>query len=84
MIKVKFFLLSLCAISLSCFFSCKPEKLVPNKEKLSVGKGQDALPVLVASGKVKRIANFESAYVSSRHIDVWLPKNYDGQRKFIG
>lgn len=43
--------------------------------------GQDALPK-VSSGKLVRLTNFPSIYVDSRHVDIWLPKEYDGHKKF--
>ena len=36
----------------------------------------------VTSGTIERIANFESKYVTSRNIDVWLPKNYSPTKKY--
>jgi predicted alpha/beta superfamily hydrolase len=37
--------------------------------------GQSMLPELV-SGKIHRIENFESVYIASRNIDIWLPDEY--------
>jgi len=42
---------------------------------------QNSLPE-VSSGKLFRIENFKSEYVSSRSIDVWVPAHYDGNKKF--
>lgn len=36
----------------------------------------------VASGKIERIENFKSKYVTSRNIDVWLPENYTATKKY--
>ncbi|MCO6476678.1 MAG: alpha/beta hydrolase, partial [Phaeodactylibacter sp.] len=36
----------------------------------------------VSAGKVDRIENFASRFVEPRHIDIWLPENYDGKKKF--
>lgn len=36
----------------------------------------------VTSGTIERIANFESKYVTSRNIDVWLPENYSPTKKY--
>ena len=36
----------------------------------------------VSSGTIERIANFESKYVTSRNIDVWLPENYSTTQKY--
>ncbi len=34
------------------------------------------------AGKIDHIEHFTSRYVEPRHIDVWLPENYDGKKKF--
>ena len=36
----------------------------------------------VSSGTVKRIENFQSKFVASRNVDVWLPEGYDGRKKY--
>jgi predicted alpha/beta superfamily hydrolase len=36
----------------------------------------------VVSGKLQRMENFPSSNVSPRHVDIWLPAGYDGQKKF--
>lgn len=36
----------------------------------------------VASGRIDHITNFPSKYVEARNIDVWLPENYNGKKKF--
>lgn len=36
----------------------------------------------VARGKVVRIENFSSRYVSSRNVDVWLPPHYHPKQKY--
>lgn len=36
----------------------------------------------VASGTIERIDNFQSKYVTSRNIDVWLPENYSTSQKY--
>ncbi|WP_291114554.1 alpha/beta hydrolase [Flavobacterium sp. UBA6135] len=38
--------------------------------------------VKVASGKIERIKNFKSKYVSERNIDVWLPDNYSTKNSY--
>jgi len=35
-----------------------------------------------SEGKLVRYENFESSYVRARHVDVWLPSNYDEQKKY--
>jgi enterochelin esterase-like enzyme len=34
------------------------------------------------SGKIDHIEQFHSKFVEARNIDVWLPENYDGKKKF--
>lgn len=41
----------------------------------------DPLPK-VSAGKVVRHASFPSTHVSARHIDVWLPRDYDPTKKY--
>ncbi len=36
----------------------------------------------VVSGKLERIENFKSNYVTARNIDVWLPENYSNTKKY--
>jgi predicted alpha/beta superfamily hydrolase len=36
----------------------------------------------VAGGIVERIENFQSKYVTSRNVDVWLPENYSASKKY--
>lgn len=36
----------------------------------------------VCKGKLIRLEHFTSAYVQPRNIDIWLPENYDGKKKF--
>jgi enterochelin esterase-like enzyme len=36
----------------------------------------------VSFGKIDRIENFESKYVTSRNVDVWLPEGYSPQKKY--
>jgi predicted alpha/beta superfamily hydrolase/DUF1680 family protein len=47
----------------------------------TVMQAQNILPA-VASGKIERLENFSSEYVQSRNVDVWLPDNYNGTKKF--
>lgn len=41
-----------------------------------------AQDVKVSSGKVQRIANFQSKLVDSRNVDVWLPEGYSNKEKY--
>lgn len=41
----------------------------------------DPLPSVV-SGKIERIANFKSRYVTARNVDVWLPEGYSDSLKY--
>jgi len=36
----------------------------------------------VASGTIERIENFESMYVTSRNVDIWLPEGYNTLEKY--
>lgn len=36
----------------------------------------------VVSGKIERMENFKSIYVTERNIDVWLPENYSNTKKY--
>lgn len=58
--------LIICVISL---FACKQSKL----------EFQD---INVAAGKIERIKNFESEFVSPRNIDVWLPDKYSNKIRY--
>lgn len=40
-----------------------------------------ALPQVVA-GRIERIENFQSKYVTPRNIDVWLPENYSNEKRY--
>jgi len=44
-------------------------------------KAQDSLPKVV-SGKIVRIKNFQSKYITSRNIDIWLPERYSDSAKY--
>ncbi|MGY6649075.1 alpha/beta hydrolase [Wenyingzhuangia sp. IMCC45574] len=44
-------------------------------------KGQKPLPKVV-NGKVERIENFQSKYITARNIDVWLPEGYSSNSKY--
>jgi enterochelin esterase-like enzyme len=38
-------------------------------------------PQQVVAGRVERITNLASKWVEPRHVEVWLPPNYDGKKK---
>lgn len=42
----------------------------------------DAQLPTVTSGKLERIEEFDSDYITSRHIDVWLPDGYSASKKY--
>lgn len=48
---------------------------------ISFINAQTQLPKVV-SGKIERIENFASQYVTPRNIDVWLPENYSETEKY--
>jgi predicted alpha/beta superfamily hydrolase len=35
-----------------------------------------------SSGKIERIENFSSNYISARNVDIWLPSNYSKSKKY--
>ncbi len=42
----------------------------------------NAQEVKVTSGKVQRIANFQSKLIDARNIDIWLPDGYSNKEKY--
>ena len=44
-------------------------------------QAQDRLPE-VSSGTIERINDFQSRYVTARHVDVWLPEGYSNAAKY--
>ena len=44
-------------------------------------KAQNSLPQVVR-GKIERIEKFQSKYVTSRNIDIWLPEGYSDSTKY--
>lgn len=36
----------------------------------------------VSEGTIDRVENFKSKYISSRNIDIWLPKDYNANKKY--
>ena len=36
----------------------------------------------VSKGYIERIENFQSKFVQSRHIDIWLPSDYASEKKY--
>jgi predicted alpha/beta superfamily hydrolase len=42
---------------------------------------QNALPKVV-SGTIERLQNFQSEYITSRNIDIWLPEGYSDTIKY--
>lgn len=39
-------------------------------------------PLTISAGKLERIENFKSKYISPRNVDVWLPDGYDKNKKY--
>jgi predicted alpha/beta superfamily hydrolase len=44
-------------------------------------QAQNLLPKVI-SGKIERIDNFQSQYVTARNIDIWLPEGYTDTKKY--
>ncbi len=59
--------------------SCK-NKMGPRSDFADMGPVYPSLTL--ASGKVLRYENFSSEFVRARNIDVWLPDNYDKDKKY--
>lgn len=57
----------------------KPEKQSSQGIQLPFKKVDS---IQLSSGELYRISDFESEYVSSRNIDVWLPENYLKETKY--
>lgn len=49
-------------------------------EIIFISKAQN--PQKASAGKIEHIENFTSKFVEPRNIDIWLPENYDGKKKF--
>lgn len=47
----------------------------------TISIAQENLPKVV-TGKIERIENFNSKYVTARNVDVWLPEGYDVSKKY--
>ncbi len=66
---------------------CKQEK---SKDKIDQEKPQlenkvpfkEVKEAVLSSGKLFRIKNYESKFVSPRNIDVWLPENYSDKKTY--
>jgi len=72
---------SIILFSILLILSCKAPQQ-EDSENLSIGQSDESSLATVSHGKIERLENFKSDYISARHIDIWLPKNYDGERKF--
>lgn len=44
-------------------------------------RSQDSLPMVV-SGRIERMENFKSKYVTARNVDIWLPEGYSQSEKY--
>ena len=44
-------------------------------------RAQQTLPKVV-SGRIERVANFKSKYVTARTVDIWLPEGYSDSVKY--
>ena len=47
----------------------------------SLGFAQNTMPKVV-SGKIDRIENFKSEYVTARNVDIWLPEGYTDDKEY--
>ena len=58
------------------------KKLVCCLIGILLGMISNAQDAKVSTGKLERFANFESKYVDSRNIDVWIPGDYSPKEKY--
>jgi len=56
-------------------------KLIPFFCLLFVNQLVAQMPI-PSSGKIVRVENFISKYVKARNVDIWLPENYNENRKY--
>ncbi|WP_109620824.1 alpha/beta hydrolase [Sediminitomix flava] len=57
----------------SLLSSCSPEKKAEQAEEQILN---------VAGGRIERLENFDSKYITPRNVDVWLPDNYSDSKKY--
>jgi len=66
--------------SLFLLMSCKNEKASneaeTNNDVVDASTFEVVEEAVLSAGKLYRISNFESDFVSARNIDVWVPENY--------
>lgn len=46
------------------------------------GPAMDNTPLKVASGNIERLENFDTEFVTSRNVDIWLPEGYSNEKKY--
>ncbi len=47
------------------------------------GNSEKKVPMpAVSSGKIVRLENFFSKFISPHHVDIWLPEGYSGEQKY--
>ncbi|PQJ23299.1 alpha/beta hydrolase [Tenacibaculum sp. SG-28] len=75
-------LLLLCVIVFSC--KVKVAKDVPSyiNSTNSTDTIKAVLNYKLYAGKLLRVENFNSVFVTARNVDVWLPKEYDKTKKY--
>ena len=73
-------------ISLLLLFSCKQEKASTDQETatdvFAFKDFNEVKDAVLSSGKLFRIENYESNFVSARNIDVWIPSDYSNQKEY--
>jgi predicted alpha/beta superfamily hydrolase len=57
----------------------KDPQMVENTQKIEV---KEVTSVKLAAGKLMRVQNFPSSYVALRNVDIWLPENYNTEKKY--
>ncbi|MBT8316587.1 MAG: alpha/beta hydrolase [Lutibacter sp.] len=76
---MKFFKSSLLFVIVFVLFSCE-EKQQKVKSKVSIEISDYSANL--SSGTIKRIDSFPSKYVRPRTVDIWLPNNYNTNKKY--
>ena len=68
---ILFRLILICFVT--CFLSCKNAKPIITA---------NAVAMNLTSGKIMRVENFPSKFVTSRHVDIWLPNDYSESKTY--
>lgn len=78
--KCKFYIILLFVLHLSCKNEVKKENSVNNPIRETYFKAYHKAQL--SSGKLMRLDSLPSKYITSRPVDIWLPKNYSKEKKY--